>query len=317
VQLGVEATPGTAVAANKRLLNLGLATTPNLEFNGFRPHGAKFKSSLVPGKDFTAASYDGLLTYSEIVYLLSSLVGYAAPVQQGATTAWKWTHETLTYSEDTVKTFTFEQGSAARAHKFAFGQVTGLNMEITRDAATIGGAIVGQALSDGIALTGAPSAIENMPIVPKHVSVYLDSTSAGLGATKLLRVLKTNIALESKFGPLWAVDGANASFANVVETEPAGQFKLLVEADSAGMAHLVTARAGSTRFCRVEAVSDVLAGTAFPYKLTLDLAGQVSGVSELQDSDGTYAIEYTFDLVHDGTYGKALSWAAINKLTTL
>lgn len=317
VQLGVEATPGTAVAANKQLLNFGLATTPNLEFNGFRPHGGKFKSSLVPGKDFTAATFEGLLTYSELSYLLSGCMAYAAPVQQGATTAYKWTHTPATYAEDTVKTYTFEQGGAVRAHKFDYGVIAGFGFEITRDAATISGSIFGQELTDGITLTASPTAIENTPVVPKHVSVYLDTTSGGLGGTKLSGVLKTQGSFESKYAMQWAVDAANASFRDSVESEPTAQMKLLVEADSAGMAHLATARLGQTRFIRVEAVSDQLAGTAIFYRMTFDFAGQVSAVGELGDSDGTYALEYTFDAVHDGAWGKALSFSEINKLTAL
>ena len=313
----METTPGTNVAANKRLMNMGLATTPNLEFNGFRPHGGKFKSSLVPGKDFTAASYDGLLTYSEIVYILSGLVSYAAPVQQGATTAYLWTHSPATYSEDVVKTYSFEQGSAARAHEFSYGVFSGVNIEITRDAATISGSIFGQGLVDGATLTSSPTAIENTPVVPKHVSVYVDTTSAGLGATKYTKVLKSTAKFEGKYGMQWAVDAANTSFKDAVETEPSGQVTLQVETDSTGMGLLGVARLGQTRFIRIEAISDQLAGTAFPYKMTLDFAAQVSGISELTDADGTYAIEYTFDAVHDGTWGKAMSWAFTNKLTAL
>lgn len=313
----MESTPGTNVPANKRLMNMGLATTPNLEFNGFRPHGGKFKSSLVPGKDYTSASYDGILTYSEIVYILSSLMSYAAPVQQGATTAYLWTHSPNTYSEDVVKTYSIEQGSAARAHEFSYGVFQGMNLEITRDGCPISGSIFGRDLQDGITLTGSPTAIENTPVVPKHVSIYVDPTSGALGATKYAKVLKTTAKLEGKYGMQWAVDAANSSFKDAVETEPSGQISLQVETDATGMGLLGVARLGQTRFIRIEAVSDQFAGTAFPYKLTLDFAAQVSGISELTDADGTYAIEYTFDTVHDGGWGKAMSWAATNKLTAL
>lgn len=317
VQLGVEATPGTGVAANKYLANLGMSVQPDLNFNSFRPSGAKFKSNLVPGKDFSAVKLDGLVTYSEIVYLLSGLVSFAAPVQQGGTTAYKWTHSPITSSEDTIKTFTMEQGSAARAHKYAYGLVTGLDMEFTRDACSLSGSMIGQNLQDGITLTGSPSAVESMPVVPKHVSVFADNTSGGLGGTKLTRVLKAGVKLDARFAGLWAVDASNPSYGAHVETEPTAQFTLMVEADVNGMGLLTTARTPATKFVRIEAVSDQNAGAAFPYKLTLDMAGQVSSISEFSDQEGVYALEYTFDMVHDATFGKAFTFAATNKLTTL
>jgi hypothetical protein len=49
----------------------------------------------------------------------------------------------------------------------------------------------------------------------------------------------------------------------------------------------------------------------------MDFAAQVSDVSELKDEDGTYALDFTFDMVHDGGWGKAFTWSETNKLTTL
>ena len=39
--------------------------------------------------------------------------------------------------------------------------------------------------------------------------------------------------------------------------------------------------------------------------------------SSFQDKDGVYAIEWTYDIVHDSTWGKATTAALINKTTAL
>lgn len=317
LQIGVEATPGTLVAANKRLVNLSLTPGVNIEFNRSKPSGAKFASTSVPGKEMTLSKIEGITTYSELVYLLSSCCAYAAPVQQGGTTAYLWTHAMATSDEDAVKTLTFEQGSTARAHKAGYGVVTGLDFEFTREACTFGGSMMHTALSDGATLTGSPTSIENTPIVPKHVSVYSDTTAAGLGGTKLTRVLRAGVKIENRFGPVFTVDATNASYATTVELEPTCQLTLLLEADAAGMTPLSDARSVTSKFFRIEAVSDVLAGTALPYKLRFDMCGQVSSISEFQESDGVYAIEYTFDFTNDPTWGKASTFALTNKLTAL
>lgn len=319
LQIGVETTPGTIVPANKTLLNLSLTPTASVQFNKFRPSGYKFATNEVPAKDMVQSKIDGLATYSEMVYLLSSLMSFAAPVQQTATTAYKWTHAIQTSLEDTVKTLSFEQGSSVRAHKAAYGLVTGLDFEFTRDAATFSGTMIHQALSDGIALTNAPTAIENKPIDPKHVTVYLDTASGSLGTTRLTRVLKAQLKIDSRFNPLWAVNDANSSYAAHVETLPTPQIVLLLEADSSGMGLLSDARAINTKFIRIAAVSNTFAdaGTTYPYSFTFDAAAQVSAISEFQDSDGVYAVEYTLDLVHDATWGKSNTCSLINKLTAL
>jgi hypothetical protein len=43
----------------------------------------------------------------------------------------------------------------------------------------------------------------------------------------------------------------------------------------------------------------------------------VSDVGNFSDEDGVYAIEWTFDMVHDGTWGKAFTVAVVNKVTAL
>ena len=318
VQLGVESTPGSNVAADKKLNSIGLGPAVNVDMQRFRATGNKFATVVTPGKEWVEADVEGVGSYTELTYLLASVLkDPGAPVQQGATTAYLWTFAPATSSEDTVKTFTVEQGGAIRAHKFNYGIVTELEIDMSRDGVELSGAMLGQRLSDAIALTGGPTTIEEKPILPTHIDVYLDTTSGGLGGTKLTRVLNANISIGDRFNPVWVLNSANNSFVAHVEAEPSAQLKLLVEADSQGMALLTTMRAGTTQFARVKATHTDLAGTAIPYSLTWDCAVKVAEVGEFTDEDGVYAIEWTFDMIHDGTWGKAMTVALINKLTAL
>ena len=60
------------------------------------------------------------------------------------------------------------------------------------------------------------------------------ATGAGLGGTKLTRVLSGSLDISDRYSPLWAIDCAVDGFAAHVETPPTAQLKLLVEADAAG-----------------------------------------------------------------------------------
>lgn len=317
VQIGVESTPGTGVAANKFLNSIGIEPGVQVDMQKFRPLGQKFPSIETPGKEWVEADLTGVGSYSELIYLFASCLVSASGVQQAATTAYKWSFAPAARAEDTVKTFTVEQGGAVRAHKFTYGLCTEVELDMSRDGLEVSGAMIGQRLQDNIALTGSPTGIEEKPILPTDLDVFIDATSAGLGGTKQTRVLNANFHIGDRFNPVWVLNTANNSFVAHVESEPTAQITLMMEADTQGMANLAIMRAGTTQFVRIKATSPDLAGTAIPYSMTIDAAAKVADVAKFSDEDGVYAIEWTFDLVYDATWGKAFNVDLINKQTAL
>lgn len=318
VQIGVEATPGTNVAANKKLISIGIEPAVNVDMQRFRPMGQKYASVEVPGKEWVEADITGVGSYTEMIYVFSSvLVAPGAPAVSD-TTAQTWTFTPAASSEDTVKSFTVEQGGTVRAHKFNYGVVTNVEMDMNRGGVDVSGNMLGQRISDGITLTAAPTTITELPILPTDIDVFLDPTSAALGTTKLTRVLNVNLHVGDRFNPVWVLNSANNSFVATVEAEPTAELTLLVEADSSGMGILTQMRGGTTQFARVKATSPTLAGAAtVPYSLQWDSAIKVKDVGNFSDEDGVYAIEWTFDMVYDGAWAKAYTVALVNKLTAL
>jgi hypothetical protein len=153
IQVGVESVAGIAVAALKKFQSIGIEPAVKVETYKFRAMGNKFPSLVVPGKEWTISKISGLATYTELVYLLSSVLGYAAPTQQGATDAYQWLHAPNTNNPDTVKTFTVEQGSKLRAHRLAHGLVTALSLSFSRDSIEVSGEMLGNALEDDVHLS--------------------------------------------------------------------------------------------------------------------------------------------------------------------
>jgi hypothetical protein len=319
VQIGVEVTPGTPVAANKLLNSLGLEPGVQVDMQSFRPTGQKFDSIITPGKEWIEAGISGVASYSELAYLLSGILVASAGVQNGATTAYDWTFKPAARSADTVKTFTVEQGDSVRAHSFAYGLINELTLGFSRDGVELGGSMIGQRLSDGVALTAAPTAIEEKPILPTHIDVFLDATSAGIGVTKLTRVLTADLTIGDRFNPVWTLNSALGSFASHVEAVPDVSLELLVEADAAGMALLNTLRAGGTHYIEVRATHTDLAGTALPYWFKFQMAAKISDVSDFSDEDGLYAITWTNKPIYDASWdsGTAIKALLRNKLITL
>lgn len=317
VQLGVESTSGTAVAATKRLLDTTLEMGVQVDMQRYRPIGQKYASSLVVGKEWSQASVNGALSYTDLIYLLNSVLGTGVITQQGGTTAYAHVFTPAARAVDVPKTYTLEFGGAVRAQKFAYGLMTDFNLSVNRSEASIGGTFIGQAMSDGITLTGSVPDLEEKPVIPLNCDVWMDTTSGGLGTTKLTRLLQYGLTVGSRYQPVWVVNSAQQAFVSHVEVEPTAQVTFLVEADTQGMGPLTSLRNGTTQFLRFKATSSDLAGTAIPYSFAFDCAAKVSGISNFQDSDGVYAIEYTWDVVYDATWTNAMIATVINKQTAL
>ena len=51
----------------------------------------------------------------------------------------------------------------------------------------LGGSGLAQQIQDNIALTGSPTTIEEAPVLPTHINVYVNDTFGAIGTTKLTR----------------------------------------------------------------------------------------------------------------------------------
>lgn len=318
IQIGLEATPGTAVAANKTLRSVSVDIGIEGENDIHRPEGHKWPVLAVPGMEWTSADLRGKPTFTELCYLAEAHFQTAAVVADG-TNGKKRVYTIADVVADTKKTLTVEQGDGVRAHRFAYGMVTELGFEFTRQAANLSGSMIGQLLTDGVAMTATPADIALKPIVPKTVDVFLDDTSAGLGTTKLLRAFKVAPKIGNRFGPVWALNSAASSYDGDVELAPAGELALTVEADAAGMAAGLTPfRSGATKFMRIKAVGDVIAGAAASaYLFQLDLALKIRQPQKFEDADGVFAIGFNAEIVRDDTWTKAVELTLINEIATL
>lgn len=324
VQIGAETTPGTSVAASKLLNYLSLEPSIDLEFNNFRPMGQLVSSAITPGKDSTSFAVSGQGSYSELIYPFCSVFTNVTPSTVD-TSAKLWDFIPLGRSEDTIKTYTIETGSATRAQKATYGLFSGIELTFNRtDGVTLGGSAFGQALTDNITLTGSPTALEDKPILPTHLDVYVDTTSAGLGGTKLTRDFNAVFRCNDKWGQVWPINSTLGSFGAHVNTEPAIQIELTVAADTQGMGLLADARLGSTKYIRLAAIAPgatygFAGATTATYQLLIDMAGKISDINAFDDEDGVKVLTYTFDAVYDSAWstGRYLRIQLQNKTTTL
>lgn len=309
-QIGIEVTSGTSVAANRLFQALSWTIGPSLVSNVVETAGNKFSTGIQVGKDWTAGKITGMPSYNELVYLFNNFL-----ITGAITGAGPYTHtfSPAGTSEDTAKSFTLESGSSVLAQKATYVKITDLSIKGSPTSISVDGAYIGAQFTTGVTLTASPTAILQIPVNPPEVSVWIDTTSAGLGTTKLTRVLSWEINLKNRYSPLWVVDAAVSSFSAMLEQRVDFTVKLRLEADATGIAQLTAYRGGNaTRFMRIGATS-----VTSPYAFTLDHAVKVKSISELGDTDGVYAFDVEYQAVWDPTWGKVLNYIVTNSLATL
>jgi hypothetical protein len=286
-QVGVETTPGTAVPANKRIDNLMYKFGVKGDFKETSGTGRKYPSVQQLNAEWVEGSFDGSLDYNSILYPFTGAMGVTTPVAHGASAVAKdWIIDASLSGAKQPQTLSFEQGDpAVRAHKFAYGLTTKLGYKFSRKTdASMSGSILAQAVTDGITLTGAPTPVVLSPIAGQHFDLYLDSTSAGLGVTQVLKSLSAEFNMDGIYGPAWYINRSNPSFSAHVDLNPTASVKFMVAADAAGMASLGDMRTGVTKFLRVEAQGPVIdnnqtvtiGGGATSGNFTLSYKGQTT-----------------------------------------
>lgn len=330
-QIGLEATPGTAVPATRRLGSLSLTPSISAEAEMFTPKGMKFPTVQVLNREWAEVDVDGTPTYEEVVIPLSGAIGTAvvSEVMDAATStgAWEWLFTPDSSAADDPKAFTLEQGQpGVQAERFTHLLFTAFGLEVSRSGVTMSGSGFAQAAEAGIVPTGGLSSPTDLtPMAPGHFCVYLadDPADLGLAGNRLTRVVNANPSVEDRYNPAWFVDCTEDSFTTFTENADGvgGTFDLTVAADDAGMAWLPRMRVGSTHFLRLEATGPVIydAGAQPDLRMLFqwDVAVKVENAETWSDEDGVYAIPWTLRPVHDGAWGKAMSIMVRNTVPAL
>lgn len=327
IQIGAESVSalGTGVAAGKRLQCFDFVMGINADITNYAPTGHKYDSEQEEDTEWVDTTMSGKMDYNGVLYpLAGTMGGTTTPVAHASSVTakdWIWTPP-LTGSV-VPQTYTIEQGDSTRAHKITYGLYTSFGYTITRKDATISGKMISQPITDGITMTATPTAIALAPMIGKHVNVYLDSTSSGLGTTQLLKVLQIAYMFDGIYGPFYPLNRANAGFTSHVDIKPKTTVKIKMEADSNGMAPLSYLQAGTTYWLRVDAIgaqiaSDGGTGSDPIYnEFQHDMAIKFGKPSTFEDDSGVYVLEWECTIVEDATWDKAQMVTVTNLLTAL
>ncbi len=321
-QIGVEATKGVqpASGANVKLPALAISPSVTTETDEFAPPGYKYNTVVINGQEWTEASIEGRGAFNDIVYPLAGMFGNVPAVVPAGAAAGSLARERVwdpsTTGPDDPATFYVQNGSSAGAEAFTYGLMSALGLTISRTSIEVSGSMMGQLSAEGIALTADPTPLTLEPMLPAKASVYLDTTPAAFGVTKLTRCMEAAFEISDKYGVIWPINSSNPSWAGHVETKPdaGGSVTLGMGSTSSGL--LAAMRAGTPRFLRYEVLGPVIEG-ALTYLFQADFAVTPLSPGAKGDSDGLTTRPHDLRIVHSPEWNQAMRFRLVNTLATL
>lgn len=163
----------------------------------------------------------------------------------------------------------------------------------------------------------APTLWPLKPILLTHCDLYMADTYAGLsGASALDRGFAFEFKISDKADVVKPIRSTVSGYAAHVETKPTVEASLTVAADSVGRSLITAMRSNATKYLKMKAVGQTISG-AEKYYLEINLAVQVKELSGPEDTDGVYALNWTFSVVNDTSIESGFEIILQNTVDTL
>lgn len=156
VQVGVELTSGTRIAATRRLPGVTIDVRPAIVRQQFRAKGYNVNTADVIHRMSAEGTWNGPLDYNQIIYPMAALVGEAnnAPAQIGATAGYTWEFTPLSTGADPYpKTLSVETGDSEAVQVATYVRMISASFDFGADALNMNGNLLGMFPTDDLALT--------------------------------------------------------------------------------------------------------------------------------------------------------------------
>lgn len=321
IQIGIETTPGTPVAANKALPSLSINIMPKYDSKRYRASGKKFTTTSRIHKAWSEGPVEGPVSFDEIIYPLSTMFTPPSPTTPaGGTNSRRWKFLPLVAGDETPKTLTVEKGDSTAATVSSNVAVTDLKFEFAADDVTLSGNAIGRSPATGT-LTGSPTDVPNTIISAREMDVYIGDTLGAEGATliqpgnKVTDAYREMFEVGKKFNPRWVHNTSFSSFKDLVEIAPELNADFSTEHNAQSRTLYGEINNNPLKYLAFVATGPIIEG-AIPYSLQVVMAAKIVGAEE-EDADGVYGYKYTVAPQYDATLGSAFWIAVVNTRTAL
>jgi hypothetical protein len=306
IQFGYEAAYDAGATVNRRLQALTVDFDPQAERTPNLAQGYNFPSSTTMGKDFTEGDLGGALVFDELQDLFTMTFGQVVPTAMVPATAMAWEWNLPNSGDITPKSAKFEKGDASTGESVNGVVVTDLDISWDREGFDVGGSVMGTRLNESAVMTSAGVvARPQVSLDPGKIGVFIDTATGALGTSRMVRAFEGGFSFGGLFGQIWPLNETKTSYDGIISLAPDSESTILLMADAAGKALLTSLRNGDRRYLRWRVIGPQIGAGPATYLFQVDLAIEVVDVASFDDSDGIYAIPFTFALMADETWGKA------------
>jgi hypothetical protein len=330
LQFGLESTKGTIVAATKIIRGNWIAGFTE-EYDTYRspyPSGVLANvggAGVFVRKGVTLKGEFDLSAEQALWPLTTGILGAVSP-SNSDTTAYTYTYTPqLTTAIRTLDTLTgeFIMGDGSTNHvarEAGYGFCTQFSCKwATNQQATMSAEWVLRA-SQTSTPTGSLAAYTSLePLVTNLLSVYLDTSWAGLGGTQLTTIVRSaELDVMTGLAPDYTLDGrSDLDFTQHKVGPFTAKLKMMLELNATAASRVANFRANDIVFIRLKNIGS-LAGAATAYK-TFQADGAYRFVSPPAFSEDGEQVLVGLDLesVYDTTGAKTLEFVVINKLATV
>jgi len=328
IQLGLESTAGTAVAATA--LWRGLGVPRDLQKIIFPAEDIGYVSGVdrayIPELGSSLAMEEVEATFEQLPYILAAGVkDVVTGASDGAGSDKIYTYPFPTTAVNTIKTYTLEGGDDQQEEEFAYGFVTDFNL-----SGRGGGELTAVMLSaNWIGRTATASTFTGAIAVPTVEEIlfgkgklYIDAATGNVGTTQQTSTfLAFNLAVKTGWVPRFTGDG-NKYFQRHAHVREAMEvlLNLTFEHDSFATAQKTQWRTPGSRLVRMDfdGASVATPGTLFSTKkLRLDLAGKWESFEPIGEQNGNDIINGVFRARYNADEALFAEIKVVNELTAL
>lgn len=323
IQLGLETTAGTAVAATA--LFRGKGTLEDASEFKFPEEDIGYLSGVDrqynPKKLAKLSMDDVEATFEQLPYILAAGVkNVVSGAADGAGTDKIYAYTFPTTAQNSIKTYTIEGGDDTQEEEIEYAFVGGFKLggkpgeAVMMSADWLGRQITLSTFTGSIAV---PTVEE---ILFSKGKLYIDAVGGTIGGTlKSNTLLAMELAVKTGWVPVFAGDG-NLYFSFNKCVGPEITLDITFEHDSVALAEKAAWRAGTARQIRLNFDGSAAAtpGTTFTYKtLRIDLAGKWEKFDKLDGIDGNDVVKGTFRARYNSTAALFAEIKVVNELASL
>lgn len=325
VQMGREATAGTAVAATTIWRGgIGFIEDPS-EIMTF---GVEEFVGIITGTNRTSKpkveavlSMDsGPATYEQFPHILEAGIRTVTPTADGVGSGKIYTYTIPTTSTPTIKTYTIETGDNQQASEMEYSFVESFSLEGASGEAIMMSADWRGRQKTSTTFTGALSIPAVDEILFQNGKLYINDVSSAFGTTLISStLLSMSLSYTTGLMAKWPMSG-NAYFDFVQFTRPEITLDMTFEHDGTAVAEEGKWKNETPRAIRIEFTGPAVAtpGTTYSNKtLRLDLPGVYTSVSAIGETDGNDTLDFSFRVAYDATLATAGSIVVVNELSAL